>query len=66
MLKVAALRMLVYGVQDVVGGVAGLIGSGTLEWWANLWRMLSSGVLVLVSAFVRVSRAPPRRTRFGH
>ena len=55
MLRAAALGMLVYGVHDVVVGVADLIGSGTLEWWANLWRMLSGGVLALAAALVRVS-----------
>ncbi len=55
MLRAAALGMLVYGVYDVVVGVADLIGSGTLEWWANLWRMLSGGVLALAAALVRVS-----------
>ena len=55
MLRAAALGMLVYGVHDVVVGVTDLIGSGTLEWWANLWRMLSGGVLALAAALVRVS-----------
>ena len=55
MLRAAAFGMLIYGVHDIIVSAADLIGSGMLEWWANLWRMLSGGVLALAAVLVRVS-----------
>ena len=55
MLRVAALGMFLYGLHDVVVGAADLVGAGTLEWWANLWRMLAGAILMLAAALVRVS-----------
>ena len=55
MLKAAALGMLIYGMNDVVTGTADLFGSGTLEWWANTWRIMSGAILILAAVFVRVS-----------
>ena len=55
MLRVAALGMFLYGLHDVVVGSADLIGAGTLEWWANVWRVLAGAMLTLAAALVRVS-----------
>ena len=55
MLRVAALGMFLYGLHDVVVGSADLIGAGTLEWWANVWRVLAGAMLMLAAALVRVS-----------
>lgn len=55
MLRAAALGMFLYGLHDVVVGAADLIGAGTLEWWANVWRMLAGAVLVFAAVLVRVS-----------
>jgi len=55
MLRAAAFGMLIYGVHDFIVGATDLIGVGMLEWWANLWRILSGGVLTLAAALVRVS-----------
>ena len=55
MLRVAALGMFLYGLHDVVVGAADLIGAGTLEWWANVWRMLAGAVLMFAAVLVRVS-----------
>ncbi|MDE2904772.1 MAG: hypothetical protein OXQ28_01670 [Acidobacteriota bacterium] len=55
MLRVAALGMFLYGLHDVVVGAADLLGTGTLPWWANVWRMLAGAMLVLAAALVRVS-----------
>lgn len=55
MLRAAALGMFLYGLHDVVVGSADLIGAGTLEWWANVWRMLAGAMLVFAAVLVRVS-----------
>lgn len=55
MLTAAALGMLLYGLHDVVAGTIDLVAAGTLEWWANLWRMLAGATLMLAAVFVRVS-----------
>ena len=55
MLRAAALGMFLYGLHDVVVGAADLIGAGTLEWWANVWRMLAGAMLLFAAVFVRVS-----------
>ena len=55
MLRVAALGMFLYGLHDVVVGSIDLIGVGTLEWWANVWRMLAGAMLVFAAVLVRVS-----------
>ena len=55
MLRVAALGMFLYGLHDVVVGSADLIGAGTAEWWANVWRVLAGAMLMLAAALVRVS-----------
>ncbi len=55
MLRAAALGMFFYGLHDVVVGAADLIGAGTLEWWANVWRMLAGAILVFAAVLVRVS-----------
>ena len=55
MLRVAALGMFLYGLHDVVVGSADLIGAGTLEWWANIWRMLAGAMLLFAAVLVRVS-----------
>ncbi len=55
MLRAAALGMFLYGLHDVVAGSADLIGAGTLEWWADVWRMLAGAMLMLAAALVRVS-----------
>ena len=55
MLRAAALGMFLYGLHDVVVGSADLIGAGTLEWWANAWRMLAGAMLVFAAVLVRVS-----------
>ena len=55
MLRAAALGMFLYGLHDVVVGSADLIGAGTLEWWANGWRMLAGAMLLFAAVLVRVS-----------
>lgn len=55
MLRAAALGMFLYGLHDVVVGAADLVGAGTLEWWANVWRMLAGAMLLFAAVFVRVS-----------
>ena len=55
MLRVAALGMFLYGLHEVVVGSADLIGAGTLEWWANVWRMLAGAILMFAAVLVRVS-----------
>lgn len=55
MLRAAALGMFLYGLHDVVVGSADLIGAGTLEWWANAWRMLAGAMLLFAAVLVRVS-----------
>ena len=55
MLRAAALAMFLYGLHDVVVGAADLIGAGTLEWWADAWRILAGAMLMLAAALVRVS-----------
>ena len=55
MLRLAALGMFLYGLHDVVVGAADLLGAGTLEWWANLWRMLAGAMLLFAAMLVRVS-----------
>ncbi len=55
MLRAATLGMLLYGLHDVVVGAADLIGAGTLEWWANAWRMLAGAMLLFAAVLVRVS-----------
>ena len=47
--------MFLYGLHDVVVGADDLIRAGTLEWWANVWRMLAGAMLMLAAALVRVS-----------
>ena len=55
MLRAAALGMFLYGLHDVVIGVADLLGAGTLEWWANVWRVLAGAMLAFAAVLVRVS-----------
>ena len=55
MLRAAALGMFLYGLHDVVVGSVDLIGTGTLEWWANVWRMLAGATLLFAAVLVRVS-----------
>ena len=55
MLRAAALAMFLYGLHDVVVGSADLVGAGTLEWWADAWRILAGAMLMLAAALVRVS-----------
>lgn len=55
MLRAAALGMFLYGLHDVVVGSADLIGAGTLEWWANAWRMMAGAMLMFAAVLVRVS-----------
>jgi hypothetical protein len=55
MLRAAALGMFLYGLHDVIVGGADLIGAGTLEWWANAWRMLAGAMLLFAAVLVRVS-----------
>ena len=55
MLRAAALGMFLYGLHDVVVGSADLIGAGTPEWWANVWRMLAGTTLLFAAVLVRVS-----------
>ena len=55
MLRAAAAGMFLYGLHDVVVGSADLVGAGTLEWWANVWRLLAGAMLMLAAALVRVS-----------
>ena len=55
MLRAAALGMFLYGLHAVVVGGADLIGAGTLEWWANAWRMLAGAMLLFAAVLVRVS-----------
>ena len=55
MLRAAALGMFLYGLHDVVVGSTDLIGAGTLEWWANVWRMLAGTMLLFAAVLVRVS-----------
>ena len=55
MLRAAALGMFLYGLHDVVVGATDLVGAGTLEWWANVWRMLAGAMLMFAAVLVRVS-----------
>ena len=55
MLRAAALGMFLYGLHDVAVGSADLLGAGILEWWADVWRLLSGAMLMLAAALVRVS-----------
>lgn len=55
MLIAAALGMFLYGLHDVTVGAADIVGANTLEWWANVWRILAGAMLMLAAALVRVS-----------
>ncbi len=55
MLAAAALGMVLYGLFSLVEGVADLLGSGPLEWWADLWLMVGGAMLVGGAIFVRAS-----------
>ena len=55
MLAAAALGMVLYGLYSLVGGAADLLGSGPLEWWADLWLMVAGAMLVCGAIFVRAS-----------
>ena len=55
MLAAAALGMVLYGLFSLVEGVAGLLGSGPLEWWAAVWLMVGGAMLVGGAIFVRAS-----------
>ena len=55
MLRIAALGLMLYGLHAVVVGAADLMGASTLEWWANVWLVLSGAALMLAAVFVRVS-----------
>ena len=55
MLTLATLGMVAYGSYSVVLGVTDLLGPVRYAWWADVWLVGAGGVLVLASAFVRVS-----------
>ena len=55
MLSISALGMASYGLYSIVVGTADLLGGDTLEWWANVWLMLSGTTLLLAAVFVRGS-----------
>jgi len=55
MLTLATLGMIAYGSYSVLVGVTDLFGPGQYAWWADAWLVGAGGVLVLASAFVRVS-----------
>jgi len=55
MLRVAALGMFLYGGYSVIGGLIDFIFLETLEWWANLWTILSGLILAFGAMFTRIS-----------
>ncbi len=55
MLRTAAIGMFLYAVYAVVAGIADLLFFDTLEWWANVWGILSGATLALAAVFVRIS-----------
>ena len=55
MLTLATLGMIGYGSYSVLVGLMDLFGPADYAWWADLWLIGAGGVLVLASAFVRVS-----------
>ncbi len=54
MLTAAALGMVGYGLYSSGLGLAGLLGFGVLEAWANLGLIVLGLLLALSAAFVRV------------
>ena len=55
MLILATFGMTVYGLYSISVGLVDLLGSSTLEWWANLWLVAGGIILVFGALFVRVS-----------
>jgi hypothetical protein len=55
MLTLATLGMIAYGSYSVLVGVTDLLGPVQYAWWADAWLIGAGGMLVLASAFVRVS-----------
>ena len=55
MLTTAALGMTLYGLYSILAGLADLLGTGVLEWWAALWLAAGGATLILGAVFVRAS-----------
>ena len=52
---VAALGMAFYGLYSLATGVLDLLGSGPLEWWADMCLVAAGSMLVCGAVLVRAS-----------